>query len=218
MSAKGTKWSDKRKKAWSEKCRLTKVNNKGKKEYSPEEKEIKRQRSIEANRVYWTAEKRAEQSARMKKKVLKNPDSYSKSNVSGRVKMYEVDDFYGPTKVKGTWELKVANWLNENNVRWTNKIEPYKYFWNQNWHLYFPDFLILDKDILIEVKGYETDRDQFKWQSVDKKLIVIKRTDMFSLDEKLTQGVAEVASQSHKLEVGGSIPSPATKTCRLING
>jgi len=189
MSAKGTKWSEERKKAWSEKCRLTKANNKGKKESSPEEKEIKRQRSIEANRAYWTPEKRAEQSARMKKKVLENPDSYSKSNVSGRVKMYEVVDSYGPTKVKGTWELKVANWLNENNVRWTNKIAPYKYFWNQGWHLYFPDFLILDKDILIEVKGYETDRDQSKWQSVDKKLIVIKRKDMTSLSEKLTQCV-----------------------------
>jgi len=211
MSAKGTKWTEESKKAWAEKCKLTKANNKGKKESSPEEKELKRLHSIEANKKYWTLERRAEQSARMKQKVLENPDSYSKKNVSGRVKMYDVIDSYGPTKVKGSWELKVANWLNDNNVRWTNKIEPYKYQYNNNWHLYFPDFFLLDKDILIEVKGYETDRDHSKWQSVDKKLIVIKRKDMLSLDKKLTQGVAEVASQSHKLKVGGSIPSPATR-------
>lgn len=211
MSAKGSRWSEERKKAWSEKCKLTKDNNKNKKKLTQEEKELKRLHSIEYNKNYWTPERRAEQSARMKQKILEKPDSYSKTNVSGRVKMYETIDSTGPTKVKGTWELKVANWLNDNNVRWTNKIEPYKYYWNQNWHLYFPDFLLIDNDILIEVKGYETERDHFKWQSVDKKLIVIKRKDILSLDKKLTQGVAEVASQSHKLKVGGSSPSPATK-------
>jgi hypothetical protein len=179
------KWSEERKKAWSEKCRLTKANNKGKKESTTEEKELKKLRSIEYNKKYWTPERRAEQSARMKQKVLANPDSYSKSNVSGRVKIYEVTDSTGPTKVKGTWELKVAEYLNNNNIRWTNNIEPYKYFWKESWHLYFPDFLILDSNTLIEVKGYETDRDQAKWRSVDKKLIVIKKKDMLSLEKSI---------------------------------
>ena len=179
------KWSEERKKAWSEKCRLTNANNKSKKESTVEEKELKRLRSIEYNKKYWTPERRAEQSARMKQKVLENPDSYSKSNVSGRVKMYDVVDSNGPTKVKGSWELKVANWLNDNNVRWTNAIEPYKYQYNNNWHLYFPDFLLLDSNILIEVKGYQTDRDLAKWKSVDKKLIVLKKKDMLSLEKTI---------------------------------
>ena len=185
MSAKGTKWSEERKKAWSEKCKATKVNNASKAPLTPEEKELKRLRSIEYNKTYWTTERRAEQSARMKQKVLENPDSYSKSNVSGRVKMYEVVDSYGRTKVKGTWELKIASWLNDNNIRWTNKIEPYKYQYNDNWHLYFPDFLLLDRNTLIEVKGYQTDRDLAKWKSVDKKLIVLKKKDMLSLEKSI---------------------------------
>jgi hypothetical protein len=179
------KWSEERKKAWSEKCRSTNANNKGKKESTTEEKELKRLRSIEYNKKYWTPERRAEQSARMKQKVLANPDSYSKSNVYGRVKIYEVTDSTGSTKVKGTWELKVAEYLNNNNIRWTNNIEPYKYFWKESWHLYFPDFLLLDSNTLIEVKGYETDRDQAKWRSVDKKLIVIKKKDMLSLEKSI---------------------------------
>lgn len=210
MSAKGTKWSEERKRAWSEKCKLTKINNLGKKPSTPEEKEKRRIRSIEANKIYWTDEKRAEHSLRMKNIVLIKPDSYSKSNVSGRVKIYNVADSFSITKVKGTWELKVAEWLNYNKIKWTNKIEPFKYFWNNNWRLYFPDFLLVDFDTLIEVKGYETDRDRAKWQSVDKKLIVLKRHDMLFLDERLKQDVAEVASQSHKLDVGGSSPPPAT--------
>jgi hypothetical protein len=179
------KWSEERKKAWSEKCRLTNANNKSKKESTVEEKELKRLRSIEYNKKYWTPERRAEQSARMKQKVLENPDSYSKSNVSGRVKMYDVVDYNGPTKVKGLWELKVANWLNANNVRWTNTIEPYKYQYNNSWHLYFPDFLLLDTNILIEVKGYQTDRDLAKWKSVNKKLIVLKKKHMLSLEKSI---------------------------------
>ena len=185
MSAKGTKWSEERKKAWSEKCKLTNANNKDKKESTPEEKELKRLRSIENNKKYWTQERRAEHSILMKQKVLENPDSYAKANVSGRVKMYDVNDSHGPTKVKGTWELKVAEWLNNNNVKWTNKIEPYKYYWNQSWHLYFPDFLLLESNVLIEVKGYETDRDLTKWASVDKQLIVLKRKDMLSLEKSI---------------------------------
>ena len=179
------KWSEERKKAWSEKCRLTKANNKGKKESTAEEKELKRLRSIEYNKKYLSPERRAEQSARMKQKVLENPDSYSKSNVSGRVKMYDVVDSNGPTKVKGLWELKVANWLNDNKIKWTNTIEPYKYQYKDNWHLYFPDFLLIDSDTLIEVKGYQTDRDIEKWKSVDKKLIVIKKKDLLLLEKSI---------------------------------
>lgn len=182
--AKG-KWTEEQKKAWSEKCRLTNANNKNKVQSTPEEKEQKRLRSIEINKAYWTPERKAEQSARMKKIVLENPDSYSKSNVSGRVKMYDVIDSNGPTKVKGLWELKVANWLNDNNIKWTNTIEPYKYYYNNNWHLYFPDFLLLDTDELIEVKGYQTDRDLAKWKSVDKKLIVLRKKDMLSLEKSI---------------------------------
>lgn len=185
MSAKGTKWSEERKNAWAEKCRLTNVNNKGKVKSTPEEKELKRLRSIEHNKKYWTPERKAEHSALMKQKVLENPDSYAKANVSGRVKIYDVVDSYGPTKVKGTWELQVAEWLNNNNIKWTNKIEPYKYYWNQSWHLYFPDFLLIESNMLIEVKGYETDRDHAKWASVNRKLIVLKRKDMLSLEKSI---------------------------------
>ena len=210
MSAKGTKWSDERKKAWSEKCKATGVNTKGRRELTPEEKECRRLRKVEINRLYWTEERRAEQSARMKQKVKEHPDSYSRSNVSGRVKMYKINDSSGLTQVKGTWELKVAEWLNNNGIKWTNKIEPYKYYWNESWHLYFPDFLLTESGVLIEVKGYETERDHAKWSSVDKKLIVLKRHDMKDFSSIISQGVAEVASRSHKPKVGGSNPSPAT--------
>ena len=130
---------------------------------------------------YWTEDKRKQFSNIMKQTVLKNPDSYSKNNVSGRVKMYEINSPYGLTKVKGKWELSVAIYLNKNNIKWTNDITPFQYYWNNNWHFYFPDFYLIDKDIFLEVKGYKTDRDDAKW-SVVKNLIVIDKNNINNLE------------------------------------
>jgi hypothetical protein len=136
---------------------------------------------------YWSKEEnRQKQSERMKRVVLENPDSYSKNNVSGRVKMYEVySPVDGLTKVKGKWELQVANYLNENNISWTNKMLPFPYEWNGNWHLYFPDFFLNDRNEYIEVKGYKTDRDEAKWSQVHN-LIVIEREDLCRLEGKIS--------------------------------
>lgn len=143
-------------------------------------------KSKENNVKYWSDKNnRKLQSERMKQVVKNNPDSYSKNNVSGRVKIYEVDSPCGKTKVKGKWELTVAKWLNDNKIEWTNNIKPYNYFWNDSWHLYFPDFLILKKNTLIEVKGYETERDKQKWSSVDMPIIIIKKEEITNLDKVL---------------------------------
>ena len=177
------KWSEEKKKAWSEKCKA----GANKRTLSKEGLERLRMSKKHHNSVYWTEEKRKEQSIRMKQKVQENPDSYSKSNVSGRAKLYEVFDSFGKTKVKGTWELKVANFLNKNQIKWTNNIEPFKYYWNNQWHLYFPDFHLVDSDVIIEVKGFETDRDRAKWKSVDKKLVIVRKNNMANLEECLKQ-------------------------------
>ena len=157
--------------------------------WSEDEKRIHAEKSKLINKKYWSDIKNKEKhSALMSEIVKNNPDSYSSNNVSGRVKMYKTFDFYGETKVKGKWELSVATWLNHHLVKWTNRIEPYNYFWNNSWHLYFPDFLLLDNNVIIEVKGYETERDREKWKAViDKKFIIIKQNEINILDTILKQ-------------------------------
>jgi len=63
----------------------------------------------------------------MKKAVLKNPESYSANNVSGRTKNIK----YKNTTLKGSWELLVAKWLDNNNIKWTNIIKGIPYIWNE---------------------------------------------------------------------------------------
>ena len=132
----------------------------------------------------WTKEKRLEHSLKMKKIVDDNPESYSSKNVCGRVKTIKTIDSLGnETNCLGKWELLVIDYLNKNNIRWTNKIEEnFQYYWNESHHRYFPDFKLLDYDnVFIEVKGYERDRDKAKWEQFPHKLIIIKKEEIEKL-------------------------------------
>jgi hypothetical protein len=119
----------------------------------------------------------------MMEAVKKYPESYSANNICGRTKQIEIIDSLGNnTKVNGKWELAVAKILNKYNIKWTNIIEPVPYFWNNSWHLYFPDFYLIDLDLYLEVKGYERDRDIQKWNQFDKKLLIIKAENINNLE------------------------------------
>ena len=119
------------------------------------------------NRV-WTEEQKRKHSESMKRAVKSYPDSYTKNNVVGRVKNIE----YNGVKLKGGWEIIVAKWLDENNVRWEHETKSFDYEWNVI-RKYYPDFYLPDFDLFIEVKGYQTERDLHKWESV-KNLVVFK--------------------------------------------
>lgn len=117
----------------------------------------------------WTEENRKKHSEIMKNVVKNNPDSYSKDNVCGRVKIYEYND----VKLKGRWELEFAMWLDKLEVSWESESNPHPYFWNNSWHMYFPDFYLKDYDIYVEVKGFRRDRDIAKWSQFKDDLIIV---------------------------------------------
>ena len=124
----------------------------------------------------WTKEKCKIHSDLMKKFRDEHPEFYSSENVCGRVKGIIVKDSSGnETKCLGSWEKIVVDFLDKNLVRWTNKIkEEFLYNWNGSIHRYFPDFYLIDKDLYIEVKGFERDRDREKWKQFPKKLKILK--------------------------------------------
>lgn len=128
----------------------------------------------------WSEERRIKFSKIMKQVVKDNPESYSASNVSGRVKTYE----FNGLKFKGTWELKVANALSNMGIKYTNKLNPIEYEWNNSTHLYFPDFYLPDLDLYIEVKGYKRDKDLCKWKALDN-LIILEAREIKDLDNSL---------------------------------
>jgi hypothetical protein len=81
-----------------------------------------RKAAIIQSKTRWTPEARKRHSDIMKRAVLNNPDSYSKNNVCGRVKIID----YRGYKLKGGWELIVAKWLDLNNIKWKTEVNPQK--------------------------------------------------------------------------------------------
>ncbi len=123
--------------------------------------ETKKKMSEASKKRVWTEEQRKKHSESMKIAVKKHPDSYTKNNVVGRVKNLD----YNGVKLKGKWELIVAKWLDENQIKWEHETKSFEYEWNGKRN-YYPDFYLPDFDFFIEVKGYVTDRDLSKWKNI----------------------------------------------------
>ena len=115
-------------------------------------------------------------SVAMKLAVQKYPESYSSSNVNGRTKKIQYNGF----TMDGSWELKVAKWLDNYSIKWEKPVTGFSYEWNGT-HTYYPDFYLLDYGFYIEVKGYERQRDIEKWKAV-KNLIVFKHLEISKVD------------------------------------
>jgi hypothetical protein len=78
------------------------------------------------------------------------------------VKWYKsVDSFGNECSLRGTWELKVAQWLDAQGIKWTRKYYV-KYLDGDVNRTYSPDFFIPDDMTIIEVKGYFSERDRRK--------------------------------------------------------
>lgn len=108
----------------------------------------------------------------MKKAVSEKPESYSSSNVNGRVKKVE----HNNVLLDSEWEKIFAKWLDENDIKWERPTIGFKYKWEGE-RLYYPDFYLPDYDLYIEVKGYVRERDYAKWKCVEN-LKVIKKKDI----------------------------------------
>lgn len=84
----------------------------------------------------------------------------------------------------GKWELAYAKWLDKNNVKWIKCKESFEYFYENSTRRYTPDFFIIDENIYVEIKGYQTDKDKAKWSQFpkDKTLKVLFKNDLKLLD------------------------------------
>ena len=85
----------------------------------------------------------------MRKAVLTNPESYSSNNVSGRTPIIEYKGF----KLKGSWELETAKWLDRNNIEWNR---PSYFPWQDDTgknRKYYPDFYLVKENKYVDIKN-----------------------------------------------------------------
>lgn len=112
----------------------------------------------------------------MSRVAKEHPEKYSLSQIHKRTKHFTYKGF----RIDGTWELIVAQYLDNENIKWTKKVRCFEYDWLGKKHNYYPDFYLPDYDKYIEVKGYETPRDIAKYKVVDN-LIIIKVNEINSI-------------------------------------
>lgn len=94
---------------------------------------------------------------------------------------------YKNIKLHGSWELKYAQYLDDNNIKWIRNVECFKYVFENKERRYTPDFFLIDSDEYIEIKGYKTDKDFAKWDRFpkNKKLRILEKEDLKFLGVKI---------------------------------
>lgn len=100
---------------------------------------------------------------------------------SGRCKKYLYKQIDG-TEIwlQGSWELKLANFLDSKNIKWNKNKTGFNYVFNGKHRKYYPDFIV--NNVYIEVKGYQTELDLVKWKQFKSKLLIIKKEQINNLD------------------------------------
>lgn len=88
---------------------------------------------------------------------------------------------YKGIKFHGTWELKYAQYLDLNGIRWIRPTDKFDYEFEGVKRKYTPDFYLVDSNTYIEIKGYETLKDRAKWACFPGKLIIIKGKELKEL-------------------------------------
>lgn len=129
--------------------------------------------SISGKNQIWDDCRRKKLSERMIQAVIDNPESYSSSNINGRIKKR----VYNDQIFDSNWEVIVAKFLDKNNIKWIRPLNGFEYIWNNSMHIYYPDFYLTDYNLYIEVKGYIRDKDLFKWKAVPN-LIILKKEEI----------------------------------------
>lgn len=84
----------------------------------------------------------------------------------------------GEVLLDGSWELCVAEFLDNYQVEWKRNKNRFAYFFDGKDRFYTPDFYLVIEETYLEVKGYETDKDRAKWEQFPHRIKILKRKEI----------------------------------------
>ncbi len=90
---------------------------------------------------------------------------------------------YKGVDLHGSWELKYAQYLDANGIRWIRNKESFHYFFEGTDRRYTPDFYLPDFDQYVEIKGHKTNKDDAKWSQFPsyRKLVILTKVELKKL-------------------------------------
>lgn len=84
----------------------------------------------------------------------------------------------GRVFLQSTYELEYAKRLDSQGISWVRNKKKFPYVFEGKLKNYYPDFYLVDEDVYVEVKGYQTERDLAKWKHFPYKLKIITGKDL----------------------------------------
>jgi len=92
---------------------------------------------------------------------------------------------YNGVDLHGSWELSYAMYLDENKIKWVRNKDSFAYVFEGKTRKYTPDFFLVDTKEYVEVKGYNTEKDDAKWTQFPLALKVLMKKDLLELGIKI---------------------------------
>jgi hypothetical protein len=128
-----------------------------------------------------TPEKEEMRKDKIRKKTIKRYDDGWMPKAGRCKKILYESKICGNVSLDGTWELLLAEFLDNNNVDWKRNTKRFDYFFEDKWRHYTPDFYLPKINIYIEVKGYKTNMDEAKWNQFPETLFPMFKKEIMSI-------------------------------------
>lgn len=91
--------------------------------------------------------------------------------------------YYNGIYCDSLWELCYVIYAKDHNINIIRNKKSFKYIYENQEHLYFPDFYNLDTDTYIEIKGYKDKKAKSKQEQFPLKLEVLEKLQMLPIIE-----------------------------------
>ena len=128
-------------------------------------------------------EKEEERKRKISESMKKNTNAGGLRLGSGRgIKTWYLSHIAGNVYLRSSYELEYAKYLDAMNIKWKQNTESFIYIWKNDKHKYYPDFYLIDENLYIEIKGYETEKDIAKWKYFPHSLKILKLKDLKELN------------------------------------
>lgn len=114
---------------------------------------------------------------KISKSILKKVENDEWHCSFSRARIHE----YNGIKFHGMWEIKYAQYLDTQNIKWIRPIEQFEYEFEEKIRHYTPDFFLVDLNLYVEIKGYATEKDHQKWMNFPLDLRVLFGEDLLEL-------------------------------------
>ena len=117
-----------------------------------------------------TIEKENERKQKISESIKKRYENGWMPKAGRCKKIKYISKIAGEVYLDGTWELKVAEYFDNEKISWVRNTRRFKYVYNNKTRNYTPDFYIITDNKYVEVKGYKTNLDEAKWEQFTEKL------------------------------------------------